>query len=34
VVIGWMYIFERLDVAIDATERVANILEGVVIKNS
>ena len=34
VVIRWKDIFERLEEAIDATERVANILEGVAIKNS
>ncbi len=34
VVIRWKDLFERLEDAIDATERVANILEGVVIKNS
>ncbi len=34
VVIRWKDIFERLEDAIDATERVANILEGIVIKNS
>lgn len=34
VVIRWKDLFERLEEAIDATERVANILEGVVIKNS
>jgi predicted phosphate transport protein (TIGR00153 family) len=34
VVIRWKDIFERLEAAIDATERVANILEGIVIKNS
>ncbi len=34
VVIRWKDIFERLEAAIDATERVANIIEGVVIKNS
>jgi predicted phosphate transport protein (TIGR00153 family) len=34
VVIRWKDIFERLENAIDSTERVANILEGVVIKNS
>ena len=34
VVIRWKDLFERLDAAIDATERVANIMEGVVIKNS
>jgi uncharacterized protein len=33
-VIRWKDIFERLEDAIDATERVANILEGIVIKNS
>ncbi|MDP9294675.1 MAG: DUF47 family protein [Actinomycetota bacterium] len=32
-VIRWKDIFERLEDAIDATERAANILEGVVIKN-
>ncbi|MDO9356696.1 MAG: DUF47 family protein, partial [Solirubrobacteraceae bacterium] len=34
VVIRWKDIFERLEDAIDSTERVANILEGIVIKNS
>ena len=34
VVIRWKDIFERLEAAIDATEQVANILEGIVIKNS
>ena len=34
VVIRWKDIFERLEEAIDATERVANILEGIVIKNA
>jgi hypothetical protein len=34
VVIRWKDIFALLESAIDATERVANILEGVVIKNS
>ena len=34
VVIRWKDIFERLEEAIDATEHVANILEGIVIKNS
>ncbi len=34
VVIRWKDIFERLEAAIDATESVANILEGIVIKNS
>ncbi|TML80147.1 MAG: DUF47 domain-containing protein [Actinobacteria bacterium] len=34
VVIRWKDIYERLENAIDATERVANILEGIVIKNA
>ena len=34
VVIRWKDIFERLEEAIDSTEHVANILEGIVIKNS
>jgi uncharacterized protein len=34
VVIRWKDIFERIEEAIDATERVANILENIVIKNS
>jgi uncharacterized protein len=34
VVIRWKDIFERLEAAIDSTEKVANILEGIVIKNS
>jgi predicted phosphate transport protein (TIGR00153 family) len=34
VVIRWKDIFERLEEAIDATEDVANILQGIVIKNS
>jgi predicted phosphate transport protein (TIGR00153 family) len=34
VVIRWKDLFERLEEAVDATERVANILEGIVIKNS
>ncbi|MBO0767782.1 MAG: DUF47 domain-containing protein [Solirubrobacterales bacterium] len=34
VVIRWKDLFERLENAIDATEHVANILEGIVIKNS
>ncbi len=34
VVIRWKDLFERLESAIDATEKVANILEGIVIKNS
>ena len=33
-VIRWKDIFERLEAAIDATERVAHILESVVIKNA
>jgi predicted phosphate transport protein (TIGR00153 family) len=32
-VIRWKDIFERLEDAVDATERVSNILEGIVIKN-
>jgi uncharacterized protein Yka (UPF0111/DUF47 family) len=34
VVIRWKDIYERLEEAIDACERVANVLEGIVIKNS
>jgi uncharacterized protein Yka (UPF0111/DUF47 family) len=34
VVIRWKDLFERLEAAVDATEHVAHILEGVVIKNS
>jgi uncharacterized protein len=34
VVIRWKDLFERLEAAIDATEHAANILEGIVIKNS
>jgi uncharacterized protein Yka (UPF0111/DUF47 family) len=34
VVIRWKDIFERLEDAIDATERAAYVLEGVVIKNA
>jgi predicted phosphate transport protein (TIGR00153 family) len=34
VVIRWKDIFERLEAAIDATERTAYILEGIVIKNA
>jgi uncharacterized protein len=34
VVIRWKDIFERLEHAIDATERTANILDGIVIKNA
>jgi uncharacterized protein len=33
VVIRWKDLFERLEAAIDATEDVANIMEGIVIKN-
>ena len=33
-VIRWKDIFERLEEAIDATEKVANVLEGIVIKNA
>ncbi|HEY8580848.1 MAG TPA: DUF47 family protein, partial [Beijerinckiaceae bacterium] len=33
-VIRWKDIYERLEDAIDATERVANILSGIVIKNA
>jgi uncharacterized protein Yka (UPF0111/DUF47 family) len=32
-VIRWKDIFERLEDAIDSTEKTANILEGIVIKN-
>jgi uncharacterized protein Yka (UPF0111/DUF47 family) len=34
VVIRWKDVFERLEAAIDATERVAHLMESVVIKNS
>ena len=34
VVIRWKDVYERLEAAIDATERVANIMEGIIIKNS
>jgi uncharacterized protein len=34
VVIRWKDLFERLENAIDATERAADILEGIVIKNA
>jgi predicted phosphate transport protein (TIGR00153 family) len=34
VVIRWKDIYERLEEAIDSTERVANILEGIVIKHA
>jgi predicted phosphate transport protein (TIGR00153 family) len=34
VVIRWKDIYERLEAAIDACEQVANIIEGIVIKNS
>ena len=33
-VIRWKDIFERLEDAIDATEKVSNILEGITIKNT
>jgi uncharacterized protein Yka (UPF0111/DUF47 family) len=33
-VIRWKDIFERLEGAVDATEHVADVLEGIVIKNS
>jgi predicted phosphate transport protein (TIGR00153 family) len=33
VVIRWKDLYERLEDAIDSTERVANILEGIIIKN-
>ena len=34
VVIRWKDIYERLEEAIDSTERTANILEGIVLKNA
>jgi uncharacterized protein Yka (UPF0111/DUF47 family) len=34
VVIRWKDLYERLEAAIDATERVAYIMEGIIIKNS
>jgi uncharacterized protein Yka (UPF0111/DUF47 family) len=34
VVIRWKDIFDRLEDAIDATERVADVLEGIIIKNA
>jgi predicted phosphate transport protein (TIGR00153 family) len=34
VVIRWKDIFDRLEAAVDSTETVANILEGIVIKNT
>jgi uncharacterized protein len=34
VVIRWKDIFERLESAIDATEKVANTLQGIILKNS
>src|SRR3954454_19737401 len=34
VVIRWKDLYERLEQAIDACERVANVLEGIIIKNS
>ena len=33
-VIRWKDIFERLEDAVDATEHTANILQGIVIKNT
>jgi uncharacterized protein Yka (UPF0111/DUF47 family) len=34
VVIRWKDVFDRLEGAIDATERVADVLESIVIKNA
>jgi uncharacterized protein Yka (UPF0111/DUF47 family) len=34
VVIRWKDLFERLEHAIDSTERAADILDGIVIKNA
>jgi uncharacterized protein len=34
VVLRWKDIFERLEDAVDATERTADVLEGIVIKNA
>jgi uncharacterized protein len=34
VVIRWKDIYERLEAAIDATEHVANVIEGITVKNS
>jgi hypothetical protein len=34
IVIRWKDIFQRLEEAVDATERVANILQGIVLKNA
>ena len=34
VVIRWKDLFERLEEAVDACERVANVLQGIVIKNA
>ena len=34
VVIRWKDIFERLESAVDATEQVANTIQGIVLKNS
>jgi uncharacterized protein len=34
IVIRWKDIFERLEAAVDSTERTAHILEGIVIKNA
>jgi uncharacterized protein Yka (UPF0111/DUF47 family) len=33
-VIRWKDIFERLEAAVDATEQVANTLQGILLKNS
>ena len=33
-VIRWKDVYERLEAAIDSTERTANILEGILIKNT
>jgi uncharacterized protein Yka (UPF0111/DUF47 family) len=34
VIIRWKDVFERLEEAIDATETVANVLEGITIKRA
>jgi hypothetical protein len=33
-VVRWKDIYERLEAAVDSTERVANVLEGIMVKNS
>ena len=33
-VVRWKDIYERLEAAVDSTERVANVLEGIALKNS